>query len=126
MHGLMMDYPLTIPAIVRRAQSLYGHRPVSGRRQDRRITRTSYAVVLDRVKRLSVALARLVLPSVKTIQVDWAQYGPKLAQVALTFGANELDRVSTVDDESLGRRRTSVEDVKRNIAAAGFTPVERT
>ena len=72
----------------------------------------------------AVALARLVLPSVKTIQVDWAQYGPKLAQVALTFGANDLDRVSTVDDESLGRRRTSVEDVKRNIVAAGFTPVE--
>ena len=73
----------------------------------------------------AVALARLVLPTVKAIQVDWAQYGPKLAQVALTFGANDLDRVSTVDDESLGRRRTSVEDVKRNIAAAGFTPVER-
>ena len=73
----------------------------------------------------AVALARLVLPSVKTIQVDWAQYGPKLAQVALTFGANDLDRVSTVDVESLGRRRTSVEDVKRNITAAGFTPVER-
>jgi aminodeoxyfutalosine synthase len=73
----------------------------------------------------AVALARLALPSVKTIQVDWAQYGPKLAQVALTFGANDLDRVSTVDDESLGKRRTSVEDVKRNIVAAGFTPVER-
>jgi len=73
----------------------------------------------------AVALARLVLPSIKTIQVDWAQYGPKLAQVALTFGANDLDRVSTVDDESLGRRRTSVEDVRRNITAAGFTPVER-
>ncbi len=72
----------------------------------------------------AVALARLVLPSVKNIQVDWAQYGPKLAQVALTFGANDLDRVSTVDDESLGKRRTSVEDVRRNIAAAGFTPVE--
>jgi 2-iminoacetate synthase ThiH len=73
----------------------------------------------------AVALARLVLPSVKIIQVDWSQYGPKLAQVALTFGANDLDRVSTVDDESLGRRRTSVEDVRRNIAAAGFTAVER-
>jgi aminodeoxyfutalosine synthase len=72
----------------------------------------------------AVALARLVLPSVRNIQVDWAQYGPKLAQVALTFGANDLDRVSTIDDESLGKRRTSVEDVRRNISAAGFTPVE--
>ena len=71
----------------------------------------------------AVALARLALPSVKNIQVDWAQYGPKLAQVALTFGANDLDRVSTIDDDSLGRRRTSVEDVRRNIAAAGFTPL---
>jgi hypothetical protein len=74
----------------------------------------------------SVALARLALPTVRTIQVDWTQYGPKLAQVALTFGANDLDRVSTVDDDSLGRRRTSVEDVRRNIEAAGFTPVEKT
>ena len=73
----------------------------------------------------AVALARLALPAVKNIQVDWTQYGPKLAQVALTFGANDLDRVSTVDDESLGRRRTSVEDVRRNIAAAGFTAAER-
>ncbi len=53
------------------------------------------------------------------------QYGPKLAQVALTFGANDVDRVSPVDDDSLGRRRTALEDVKRNIIAAGFTPVER-
>ena len=68
----------------------------------------------------AVALVRLALPSVQNIQVDWAQYGPKLAQVALTFGANDLDRVSTIDDETLGRRRTSVEDVRRNIAAAGF------
>ena len=33
--------------------------------------------------------------------------------------------VSAVDDESLGRRRTSAEDVRRNIAAAGFTAAER-
>jgi hypothetical protein len=74
----------------------------------------------------AVALARLALPNVPTVQVDWAQYGPKLAQVALTFGANDLDRVSTADDESLGRRRTSLEDVTRNIAAAGFEARERT
>lgn len=71
-----------------------------------------------------VALARLALPGVGRIQVDWAQYGPKLAQVALTFGASHLDRVSPIDDPALGRRRASVEEVRRNIAAAGFTPVE--
>ena len=72
-----------------------------------------------------VALARLALPGLPNIQVDWAQYGPKLAQVALTFGASDLDRVSASDDDSLGRRRTAVADVTRNITAAGFVPVER-
>lgn len=72
----------------------------------------------------SVALARLALPSVPAIQVDWAQYGPKLAQVALTFGANDLDRVSPYDDGALGPRRAAVEEVRRNIVAAGFTPVD--
>lgn len=74
----------------------------------------------------AVALTRLALPGVPNVQVDWAQYGPKLAQVALTFGANDLDRVSITDDESLGRRRTSLEDVTRNIAAAGFQSRDRT
>ena len=73
----------------------------------------------------AVALARLALPALPNVQVDWAQYGPKLAQVALTFGANDLDRVSLIDDDSLGRRRTSLEDVMRNITAAGFQPRER-
>ena len=72
----------------------------------------------------TVALARLALPSVPDIQVDWAVYGPKLAQVALTFGANDIDRVSTVDDPALGRRRAAAEEVKRHIQAAGFKPFD--
>lgn len=73
----------------------------------------------------AVALARLALPTVPNIQVDWVQYGPKLAQVALTFGANDVDRVAPITDDTLGRRRTGVADVRRNIEAAGFKPVER-
>jgi aminodeoxyfutalosine synthase len=72
-----------------------------------------------------VALARLVLENVPSIQVDWALYGPKLAQVALTVGADDLDAVSASDDLSLGPRRTPLEEVRRNIRAAGFEPVER-
>jgi 2-iminoacetate synthase ThiH len=61
---------------------------------------------------------------VNVIEVDWQQYGPKLAQVALMFGANHLDRVAAADDASLGPRRASAEEVRRNIVAAGFTPVD--
>jgi aminodeoxyfutalosine synthase len=71
-----------------------------------------------------VALARLALPGIPQIEVDWQQYGPKLAQVALIFGANHLDRVSPFDDPALGPRRATVEEVRRNIAAAGFRPAD--
>jgi aminodeoxyfutalosine synthase len=77
----------------------------------------------DDVKR--VALARIIVDNVPSIQVDWALYGPKLAQVALTVGANDIDAVSPVDDMSEGRRRAPLEEVQRNIRAAGLEPVER-
>ena len=72
-----------------------------------------------------VATARLAAPNVPTIQVDWQRYGPKLAQVALTFGADDLDGVLPSDEATEGRRRAPLEEVRRNIEAAGFEPVER-
>ena len=77
----------------------------------------------DDVKR--VALARLVVDNVLSIQVDWSLYGPKLAQVALTVGADDVDGVSAEDDMSEGRRRAPLEEIRRNIIAAGQDPVER-
>jgi aminodeoxyfutalosine synthase len=73
----------------------------------------------------AVALARLALPDVPHIQVDWMRYGPKLAQVALTFGADDVDEVSASDAAPLGRRRAPLEEIHRNIEAAGFVAVER-
>jgi len=72
-----------------------------------------------------VALARLVVDNVPSIQVDWSLYGPKLAQVALTVGADDVDAVSADDDLSEGRRRAPLEEIRRNITAAGLEPVER-
>jgi hypothetical protein len=76
-----------------------------------------------------VALARLMASGLTSrpisyIEVDWSLYGPKLAQVALTFGADFLDAVPATTDESMGRRRGTVEDVERNIRAAGYEPHE--
>jgi len=77
----------------------------------------------DDVKR--VALARVIVDSVPSIQVDWSLYGPKLAQVALTVGADDIDGVSADDDSSLGFRRAPLEEIRRNIRAAGQEPQER-
>ena len=73
----------------------------------------------------SVAIARLAAPDIPDVQVDWLRYGPKLAQVALTFGANDLDNVQASDEAPDGRRRAPLEEVRGNIQAAGFEPAER-
>jgi 2-iminoacetate synthase ThiH len=116
--GTRTEYVLKVRNILERFPAITTVAPLP-REQSIAVPTTGY----DDVR--AVALARLGLPMVRDIQVDWTQYGPKLAQVALTFGANDLDRVSTLDDDTLGRRRTSVEDVRRNIAAAGFSALER-
>jgi aminodeoxyfutalosine synthase len=73
----------------------------------------------------SVAIARLAAPNIPTVQVDWLRYGPKLAQVALTFGADDIDNVTASDEAPDGRRRAPLEEVRRNIEAAGLDPAER-
>jgi hypothetical protein len=71
-----------------------------------------------------IAVARLVIDNIDSIQVDWTLYGPKLAQFALTVGADDVDGVSAVDGD-LGRRRSPLEEIRGNIKAAGLDPVER-
>jgi aminodeoxyfutalosine synthase len=77
----------------------------------------------DDVRR--VALARIVVDNIASIQVDWSLYGPKLAQVALTVGADDVDGVSAESETTEGRRRAPLEEIRRNIRAAGLEPVER-
>src|SRR4029078_13104864 len=55
MRGLMMDFPLAIPVIIRRAEALFRHKTIATRRPDRSIARATYAEMLDRVRRLAVA-----------------------------------------------------------------------
>jgi aminodeoxyfutalosine synthase len=71
-----------------------------------------------------IAAARLVVDNIDSIQVDWSLYGPKLAQFALTVGADDVDGVSALEGD-LGRRRSPLEEIRGNISAAGLEPVER-
>jgi aminodeoxyfutalosine synthase len=73
-----------------------------------------------------VALARLIVDNIDSIQVDWQLYGPKLAQFALTVGADDVDSVSSVDPGTLGTRRSPLEEIRGNIRSAGLEPAERT
>lgn len=72
-----------------------------------------------------IAVARVMAQNIPSIQVDWPLYGPKLAQVALTMGADDVDGVAAVDEGALGTRRSPIEEIRTNIRAAALEPVER-
>jgi len=59
MNGLMMDYQLTLPAILGRAEELFGHREIVTRLPDRSIHRYAYSDFVARAKKLAVALENL-------------------------------------------------------------------
>ena len=77
-------------------------------------------------------VSRLMLgKDVKNIQASWVKLGPKLAQVCLMAGANDLG--GTLMNESISKaagspfgERSTVEDFVRMIRDAGRVPVQRT
>lgn len=76
-----------------------------------------------------LALSRIVLDNVQNIQASWVTMGPKVAQLALHFGANDFG--STMNEENVVAAagvhfRLSVEEIRRIIGAAGFRPQQRT
>ena len=61
MNGMMMDFPLTLPVLMRRAEQYVGHKEIVTRRPDRSIQRMTYAELMSRAKRLALALQALGL-----------------------------------------------------------------
>jgi len=77
---------------------------------------------LDAIKTL--ALSRLVLDNVEHVKVFWPIWGLKLAQLALNYGADDVD--GTVGEYKIvDRAGISIEQIQSMIRQAGFTPVER-
>jgi aminodeoxyfutalosine synthase len=78
----------------------------------------------------TIAVSRLLLDNFDHIKAYWVMMTPRLAQIALRFGANDLD--GTIVEEKIyhdaGAKTaeyTSRTELERLIRAAGRTPVER-
>jgi aminodeoxyfutalosine synthase len=109
---------MTSSAIGARAGALKAFAPLP-RADDEASPSTGY----DDVR--TIAAAALMCPSVPYIQVDWPLHGPKLAQVAIMYGANDIDGISAFDTLAQGPRRSPREDAERQIRAAFAVPVAR-
>ena len=75
-----------------------------------------------------LAISRLVLDNVPNIQASWVTQGPKIAQLSLFFGANDMG--STMIEENVVAAagvsfRQSEQDLIRIIENAGFKPAKR-
>jgi fatty-acyl-CoA synthase len=75
MKGLMMDYQLTIPAILRRAETLFGKKEIVSCLPDKSIHRYNYRAFALRTKKLAVALQRLgIREGDRVATLGWNHY----------------------------------------------------
>src|SRR5579863_6285407 len=76
MRGTMMDFPLTLPAILERAGKLFARVEIVSRRPDRSIVRSCYGEIYRRARRLADALTRLGLqPGDRVASMMWNHSG---------------------------------------------------
>lgn len=72
-----------------------------------------------------IALSRIMLPNIKNIQASWLTVGPKVAQVCLHAGANDLGSImieENVVSAAGAPYRLSALEIQQVIQEAGFEP----
>ena len=119
MKGLTSDYQLTLPAMLKRAEALYGPKEIVTRRPDKSFHRYTYADFVRRAKKLAVALGELGLQkSDRVATLAWNNYqhleayfgvpcsgltlhtiNPRLSSEDITYIINHAeDRVLLIDE----------------------------
>ena len=79
---------------------------------------------------MNVAVARLMLDNFDHIKAYWIMMTPRISQIALSFGADDVDGTvleETIVHEAGAKTPTAlaVEDLIALIREAGRTPIER-
>src|ERR671919_1169497 len=73
--GLIQNYQLTLPAILKRAEELYSRKEIVTRNPDKSFHRYTYADFVRRAKKLAVALGKLGLePGDRVGTLGWNTY----------------------------------------------------
>jgi cyclic dehypoxanthinyl futalosine synthase len=74
------------------------------------------------------AISRLYLDNIANIQSSWVTQGPKIGQVALFFGANDMGSLM-IEENVVSSAGTvyhlSLEEIRGAIREAGYVPRQR-
>ena len=104
--------------------------PLKFRSANNSLSHLSETSVTDDLRTL--AMSRLILDNVAHIKAYWVMYGKTTTELALAFGADDID--GTIDDSTKiysmagaddARPTMSVDDIVRICSNAGFRAVER-
>lgn len=102
--------------------------PLAFHSSNTRLSHLPETTAFDDIK--NIAAARLLLDNLDHIKAYWVMIGERLAQVALNFGADDLD--GTIIEEKITHKAgaksalgLTKNQMNQMISAAGFTPVQR-
>jgi len=76
----------------------------------------------------TLAISRIALDNIDHVQGSWVTQGPKIGQVALFFGADDLGSIMLEENvvaATGARHRMTQSDMERVIRGAGYTPRQR-
>jgi cyclic dehypoxanthinyl futalosine synthase len=76
----------------------------------------------------TLAISRLALDNIDHVQGSWVTQGPKIGQVSLFFGADDLGSIMLEENvvaAAGAEYRMTQSDMERVIRGAGYTPRQR-
>ncbi len=102
--------------------------PLAFHSENTRLSELPSTTAIDDLK--NIAIARLMLDNFDHIKAYWVMIGEKLAQVALSYGADDLD--GTIIEEKIthtagakSAKGLTKEQMENMIIEAGFLPIQR-
>lgn len=125
--GRWKPHPLTVGGQAKEPNEPVGEPP--GVNEVRPIADGEHLLLADAHEYLvMLALARLYLDNIPNIQSSWVTMGPKIGQLALFFGANDMGSVmmeENVVSAAGATYRLTESEIKRLITDAGWMPLKR-
>ena len=125
-----IDHLLRLRALQDATQGFNAFIPLKYRNFGNSLSAIGEVSIVDDLRTL--AMSRLILDNVPHIKAYWVMYGKQTTELALSFGADDID--GTIDDTTKiysmagaeeQRPRMSVADMRAMVSRVGFRAVER-